>query len=79
MIWYQGFKLRNGNPRNMIYLKLIQKLNGNDQVATNSGDDTSFSETCPAWTGNYIWRHIALVFDDANNQLQLVSKWNLVR
>ena len=68
MICYQGLQSGNGNPRNMIYLNTNTEINFYDQVATNSGDDTSFSETCPAWTGN--WRHIALVFDDANNQLQ---------
>ena len=67
-IWYQGLQSGNGNPRNHIYLSANTSINFYDQVANNAGDDVSFTETCPAWTGN--WRHIALVFDDANNQLQ---------
>ena len=68
MIWYQGLQSGNGNPRNMIYLYSNTSINFYDQVASNAGDDVSFTETCPAFTGN--WRHIALVFDDANNQVQ---------
>ena len=68
MIWYQGVDSSNGNPRNMIYLQNDTTINFYDQVASNGGDDVSFSETVPSFTNN--WRHIALVYDDANNQLQ---------
>ena len=67
-IWYQGVDSGNGNPRNMIYLNGDTSINFYDQVASNGGDDVSFSETTPSFTNN--WRHIALVYDDANNQLQ---------
>ena len=67
-IWYQGLQSGNGNPRNHIYLSGNTEISFYDQVATNAGDDTSFQETTPAFTGN--WRHIALVFDDSANQLQ---------
>ena len=67
-IWYQGVDSGNGNPRNMIYLNADTSINFYDQVASNGGDDVSFSETTPSFTNN--WRHIALVYDDANNQLQ---------
>jgi len=68
MIWYQGVDSGNGNPRNMIFLNADTSINFYDQVASNGGDDVSFSETTPSFTNN--WRHIALVYDDANNQLQ---------
>jgi len=67
-IWYQGVDSGNGNPRNMIFLNADTSINFYDQVASNGGDDVSFSETTPSFTNN--WRHIALVYDDANNQLQ---------
>ena len=67
-IWYQGVDSGNGNPRNMIFLNGDTSINFYDQVASNGGDDVSFSETTPSFTNN--WRHIALVYDDANNQLQ---------
>jgi hypothetical protein len=67
-IWYQGVDSSNGNPRNMIMLESNTSINFYDQVASNGGDDVSFSETVPAFVNN--WRHIALVYDDANNQLQ---------
>jgi len=68
MIWYQGVDSGNGNPRNMIFLNADTSINFYDQVASNGGDDVSFNETTPSFTNN--WRHIALVYDDANNQLQ---------
>jgi hypothetical protein len=67
-IWYQGTDSSNGNPRNHIQLSGSTSVAFYDQVASDGGDDVSFSETCPLWTQN--WRHLALVYDDSSNQLQ---------
>ena len=62
-LWYQGLQSGNGNPRNHFATDSNTSLSFYDQQ-----QNLSFSETCPDLQNT--WRHVAIVYDDANNQLQ---------
>ena len=63
-IYQQGINSSNGNPRHHLFKNSDTSLYFYDYTA-----DVSFSQTVPSFETDF--RHIALVFDDTNNQIQM--------